>query len=82
MSSALAIARSPRLVTRVLGRLGGTSSSLSNADTLANPAAVRAALSALGQGAVGGGCLFRFDGELPLWVRFAFYLRLSSGRGS
>jgi glycosyltransferase involved in cell wall biosynthesis len=44
-----------------------------DADTLANPAAVRAARDALRRGAVGGGCLFRFDGVVPLWVRLAFY---------
>ena len=53
-----------------------------DADTLANPAAVRADLDALRRGAVGGGCLFRFDGAVPLWVRFAFYPALVVGRGS
>src|SRR5438874_72022 len=40
-----------------------------DADTLANPAAVRAGLRALRCGAAGGGCMFRFDGRLPLWAR-------------
>jgi glycosyltransferase involved in cell wall biosynthesis len=44
-----------------------------DADTLANLAALRAALDALRWGAVGGGCLARFDGVVPLWVRFLFY---------
>jgi glycosyltransferase involved in cell wall biosynthesis len=43
-----------------------------DADTLANPAAVRAALRALRGGAVGGGCVFRFDCKLPPsgWVLY------------
>jgi glycosyltransferase involved in cell wall biosynthesis len=43
-----------------------------DADTLANPAAVRAALRALRGGAVGGGCVFRFDCRLPPsgWVLY------------
>jgi len=43
-----------------------------DADTLANPAVVRAALRALRYGAVGGGCVFSFDGAVPLWAR-TFY---------
>jgi glycosyltransferase involved in cell wall biosynthesis len=43
-----------------------------DADTLANPDAVRAALRSLGNGAVGGGCLFRFDGPSPLWVKLLY----------
>jgi glycosyltransferase involved in cell wall biosynthesis len=43
-----------------------------DADTLANAAAVRAGLEALRQGAVGGGCVFRFDGALPFWARLAY----------
>jgi glycosyltransferase involved in cell wall biosynthesis len=39
-----------------------------DADTLANGAAVRSALAAIESGAVGGGCLFRFDGHVPLWA--------------
>jgi glycosyltransferase involved in cell wall biosynthesis len=50
-----------------------------DADTLVNPAAVHAALSALRRGAVGGGCVFRFDGVVPLWVRFGFYPALVVG---
>jgi glycosyltransferase involved in cell wall biosynthesis len=38
-----------------------------DADTLANPAAVRAALRAMRRGAAGGGCIFRFDCRLPVW---------------
>jgi glycosyltransferase involved in cell wall biosynthesis len=40
-----------------------------DADTLASPAAIRAALRAIKRGAVGGGCVFRFDGTLPPWAR-------------
>jgi glycosyltransferase involved in cell wall biosynthesis len=36
-----------------------------DADTLANPRALRACLQALEGGAVGGGCVFTFDGTLP-----------------
>jgi glycosyltransferase involved in cell wall biosynthesis len=40
-----------------------------DADTLANPDAIRACLRALRLGAVGGGCVFTFDGVLPPWAR-------------
>jgi glycosyltransferase involved in cell wall biosynthesis len=58
-----------------------------DADTLANPAAVRAGLRELRRGAVGGGCVFTFDGRLPLWaacaypvaVFFARFLKLLGG---
>lgn len=40
-----------------------------DADTLVNAAVVRAALQALRDGAVGGGCDLRFDGRLPFWAR-------------
>jgi glycosyltransferase involved in cell wall biosynthesis len=40
-----------------------------DADTLANPGAVRAALAAMRGGAVGGGAIIRFDGWVPLWAR-------------
>jgi len=40
-----------------------------DADTIVNSAVVRAALKAVREGAVGGGCELRFDGELPLWGR-------------
>jgi glycosyltransferase involved in cell wall biosynthesis len=38
-----------------------------DADTIVNPAVIRAALQAVRDGAVGGGCDLRFDGRLPLW---------------
>jgi glycosyltransferase involved in cell wall biosynthesis len=43
-----------------------------DADTLANPRALRACLGALQGGAVGGGCVFTFDGTLPLWARLLY----------
>lgn len=43
-----------------------------DADTKANPAAVRAGLAAMDAGALGGGCFFRFDGRLPFWARVIY----------
>jgi glycosyltransferase involved in cell wall biosynthesis len=40
-----------------------------DADTIVSPAAVRAAIAAMREGAVGGGCAVRFDGRLPLYAR-------------
>lgn len=40
-----------------------------DADTTINLAALRAAVRAMRNGAVGGGCAFRFDGPLPLYAR-------------
>jgi glycosyltransferase involved in cell wall biosynthesis len=40
-----------------------------DADTEVSEAAVRAAVKAMQNGAVGGGCGFRFDGTLPLYGR-------------
>lgn len=45
-----------------------------DADTLATAEAVRAAVSAIENGAVGGGCLFRFDGRLSGWARLTYPL--------
>ncbi|HET6323242.1 MAG TPA: glycosyltransferase [Planctomycetaceae bacterium] len=58
-----------------------------DADTLVNPAVVRAAVQAVRDGAVGGGCDLRFDGQLPVWARLMVWLlrpiyrvgRLASG---
>ena len=58
-----------------------------DADTIVNGAAIRAAIAAMRKGAVGGGCAFRFDGEIPLYgrimaaVAIPLYrlLRLASG---
>jgi glycosyltransferase involved in cell wall biosynthesis len=43
-----------------------------DADTLVNAEAVRESLAAFRAGAVAGGCLFRFDGAVPLWVRLIY----------
>lgn len=45
-----------------------------DADTVASAAAVREAVRAMRRGAVGGGCVFRFDGRLPLWARIIYPL--------
>jgi glycosyltransferase involved in cell wall biosynthesis len=51
-----------------------------DADTVVTPAAVRAAVRALRRGAVGGGCVFRFDCPLPLYARFLLPLGNALGR--
>jgi glycosyltransferase involved in cell wall biosynthesis len=43
-----------------------------DADTFANPRALRACVQALQRGAVGGGCVFTFDGRLPIWSRLLY----------
>ncbi len=45
-----------------------------DADTLATADAVRNVIAAIRDGAAGGGCLFRFDGRLPLWARLTYPL--------
>ncbi len=40
-----------------------------DADTLVNAPAIQSALRGIRAGAVGGGCVPRFDGRLPLWTR-------------
>ncbi|HZQ45471.1 MAG TPA: glycosyltransferase [Verrucomicrobiae bacterium] len=45
-----------------------------DADTLIGPSIVRSAMDHLRSGAVGGGCIPRFDGRLPLWWRSAYPL--------
>jgi glycosyltransferase involved in cell wall biosynthesis len=40
-----------------------------DADTQVNPRAVSSALAAVRRGAAGGGCIFEYDGQLPLWIR-------------
>ncbi len=42
-----------------------------DADTLVNAAIVREALASIAAGAVGGGCVARFEGRLPLWFKIA-----------
>jgi glycosyltransferase involved in cell wall biosynthesis len=51
-----------------------------DADTLVNPAAVGACLRELHNGAVGGGCVFRFDGALPVWARILYPLAVVLSR--
>lgn len=51
-----------------------------DADTLANAEAIRAALQAMRSGAIGGGCVFTFDGIMPLWARIVFPVGLALGR--
>jgi glycosyltransferase involved in cell wall biosynthesis len=43
-----------------------------DADTLVNAAAVTSALGSIRAGVVGGGCVPRFEGRLPLWWRLAY----------
>jgi glycosyltransferase involved in cell wall biosynthesis len=40
-----------------------------DADTLVPPAVVLEAVHLMRRGAVGGGCVFHLDGQLPLWAR-------------
>jgi glycosyltransferase involved in cell wall biosynthesis len=51
-----------------------------DADTLASAAAVRAGVRALRRGAVGGGCMFRFAGRVPLWARLVYPAGAAAGR--
>jgi glycosyltransferase involved in cell wall biosynthesis len=43
-----------------------------DADTLTNAPAIQSALRAIRAGAIGGGCVPRFEGWLPLWWRLSF----------
>ncbi len=58
-----------------------------DADTVVSPAAVRGAVDAMAAGAAGGGCLFAFDGEVPLYGRvllktlLPFYYRFGLASG-
>jgi glycosyltransferase involved in cell wall biosynthesis len=47
-----------------------------DADTLATADAVRDVVATIHSGAVGGGCLFRFDGNLPRWARLTYPIGL------
>lgn len=51
-----------------------------DADTIANRLAVTASLKALRRGAVGGGCVFRFLGAQPLWVRILHPIGIAAAR--
>src|SRR5262249_23928016 len=49
-------------------------------DTQANVPAVHASLRALKHGAVGGGCLFRYDGPIPWWAHVLHPIGITAGR--
>ncbi|HEY7328168.1 MAG TPA: glycosyltransferase [Gemmataceae bacterium] len=51
-----------------------------DADTQANARAIRAGLRAIQQGAVGGGCVCRYDGWIPLWARILLLMGDAGGR--
>jgi glycosyltransferase involved in cell wall biosynthesis len=51
-----------------------------DADTLANSEAIRACLKELDGGAVAGGCVFRFDGVLPLWAKILYPAAVAGAR--
>jgi glycosyltransferase involved in cell wall biosynthesis len=51
-----------------------------DADTQINERAVGAALAALRAGAVGGGCLFDFDGPESLWARITLFMAGKAAR--
>jgi glycosyltransferase involved in cell wall biosynthesis len=51
-----------------------------DADTLVNAQVVRSALRSMREGAVGGGCVARFEGRLPLWWSMAYPLFVLSVR--
>ena len=43
-----------------------------DADTLVNAPVIQSALRSIREGAVGGGCVPRFEGRLPFWWRLAY----------
>lgn len=51
-----------------------------DADTLVSAEVFRSALQAIGEGAMGGGCLPRFEGRLPLWFRVAYPFMVAAMR--
>jgi glycosyltransferase involved in cell wall biosynthesis len=51
-----------------------------DADTQVNERAVSAALTVLRAGAVGGGCVFDFDGPTPLWARIILFFAILAAR--
>jgi len=51
------------------GAAGGGLLVFVDADTSVNPEVVKAAVEAVGRGAVGGGCRVRFGGPLPVYAR-------------
>jgi glycosyltransferase involved in cell wall biosynthesis len=51
-----------------------------DADTQANAPAIRAGLRALAAGAVGGGCVWSYDGPIPWWARILHPIGTMAGR--
>jgi glycosyltransferase involved in cell wall biosynthesis len=51
-----------------------------DADTQVNEPVLKSAVTAVSEGAVGGGCIPRFDGKLPLWVHLLYPLFLMGMR--
>ncbi len=51
-----------------------------DADTQINERAVGAALEVLRGGAAGGGCVFDFDGPIPIWGRVMHFIGVVLGR--
>lgn len=51
-----------------------------DADTQANARAIRAGLRAIRRGAVGGGCVCRYDGWIPGWARIVLLIGEAGGR--
>ncbi len=51
-----------------------------DADTQVNERAVSAALEIVRSGAAGGGCVFEFDGPIPLWARVIHPFGVAMGR--
>jgi GT2 family glycosyltransferase len=51
-----------------------------DADTLVCTEVVREILAAVQSGAVGGGCVFEFDGRVPLWARVMHPIVIGAAR--
>lgn len=51
-----------------------------DADTLVNAGIIQSALQVLSEGAVAGGCVPKFEGELPLWFRAIYPLMIFAMR--
>jgi glycosyltransferase involved in cell wall biosynthesis len=79
-TAAIAAARGARVVAVDLRQIaavrnagavasGGEFLIFVDADTVVNAPVVRAAVAAMSDGAVGGGCHVRWDGRLPVWAR-------------
>ncbi len=51
-----------------------------DADTQVNEQAIREGFEILRSGAAGGGCVFDFDGDIPLWARMLHRFGVAVGR--